>query len=78
MDLVLTTRQIIALFVLSLLTTLPALANTTIEGIRVWPAPENTRLVFDLTAQPNYSYFSLQNPQRLVIDFAKKEKNNKK
>lgn len=70
MDLVLTTRQIIALFVLSLLTTLPALANNTIEGIRVWPAPENTRLVFDLTAQPNYSYFSLQNPQRLVIDFA--------
>ncbi|XQW84851.1 N-acetylmuramoyl-L-alanine amidase [Thalassotalea piscium] len=44
-------------------------ASNTIDGIRVWPAPENTRIVFDLKSTPEYSYFSLKNPQRLVIDF---------
>lgn len=44
-------------------------ASNTIDGIRVWPAPENTRIVFDLKATPDFTYFSLNNPQRLVIDF---------
>jgi len=44
-------------------------AANSINGVRVWPAPENTRIVFDLANKPKYSYFSLQNPQRLVIDF---------
>jgi len=44
-------------------------AANSIDGIRVWPAPENTRLVFDLRQKPEFSYFSLKEPQRLVIDF---------
>ena len=44
-------------------------ATNNIEGVRVWPAPENTRIVFDLSKKPEFSYFSLANPQRLVIDF---------
>ena len=44
-------------------------AANKINSIRVWPAPENTRIVFDLAAKPDYSYFSLDNPNRLVIDF---------
>ena len=44
-------------------------ASNTIDGVRVWPAPENTRVVFDLQQKPEYSYFSLSNPHRLVIDF---------
>jgi len=40
-----------------------------IDGVRVWPAPGNTRIVFDLSNKPDYKYFSLKNPQRLVIDF---------
>lgn len=45
-------------------------ANTnSIDGIRVWPAPENTRIVFDLNSKPDYKYFSLSKPERLVIDF---------
>jgi N-acetylmuramoyl-L-alanine amidase len=44
-------------------------AANSIEGVRVWPAPENTRVVFDLQKKPEYSYFSLVNPYRLVIDF---------
>ncbi|MFT5756758.1 MAG: N-acetylmuramoyl-L-alanine amidase [Alteromonadaceae bacterium] len=44
-------------------------AANNINGIRVWPAPENTRVVFDLSKKPDYKYFSLSSPQRLVIDF---------
>lgn len=44
-------------------------ATNGIEGIRVWPAPENTRIVFDLKTKPDYKYFSLEKPNRLVIDF---------
>ncbi len=47
-----------------------AYAANKIEGIRVWPAPESTRVVFDLSAKPEYKYFTLTKPQRLVIDFA--------
>lgn len=43
-------------------------ARDTIDGIRIWPAPENTRVVLDISATPDYSYFSLSSPQRLVID----------
>ena len=44
-------------------------AANNIDGIRVWPAPENTRIVFDVKQKPDYSYFTLTNPNRLVIDF---------
>ncbi|MEW6998812.1 N-acetylmuramoyl-L-alanine amidase [Colwelliaceae bacterium BS250] len=46
-----------------------AWALNVIEGVRVWPAPENTRVVFDLSNAPKYSYFYLTKPNRLVIDF---------
>ena len=52
-----------------------AMAANRIDGIRVWPAPENTRIVFDLQSEPDYKYFTLSNPERLVIDF--KNSNNK-
>ena len=44
-------------------------AANNIDGIRVWPAPENTRIVFDVKQKPDYKYFTLSNPNRLVIDF---------
>ena len=50
---------------------LPVLAmaqQVSIEGLRTWPAPDNTRLVFDLSAPVDYKLFSLKNPARLVID----------
>lgn len=45
------------------------IAANSIDGVRVWPAPENTRVVFDLKNKPEYTYFTLQSPERLVIDF---------
>ncbi len=46
-------------------------ADNSIESVRVWPSPDKTRVVFDLSETPEYSYFMLnqQKPYRLVIDF---------
>ena len=65
------TKKNFILFItfLSIFTSQVYAANK-IEGIRVWPAPESTRVVFDLSAKPEFTYFSLSKPQRLVIDFA--------
>lgn len=63
-------RFLFSVLILVLNTTLTnAYANNSIDGIRVWPAPENTRIVFDLKNRPDYSYFSLEAPNRLVVDF---------
>ncbi len=53
--------------VLSCLISFSASANV-LNGVRVWPAPDETRIVMDLAEEPHYSYFTLSNPQRLVID----------
>lgn len=42
-------------------------ANT-LKNIRVWPAPHETRVVIDMTAEPIYSYLTLKNPDRVVLD----------
>lgn len=49
----------------------PAWASSTISAVRVGPEPEKTRVVFDLSAAPQYSYFTIDDnlPHRLVIDF---------
>ncbi|QSX29479.1 N-acetylmuramoyl-L-alanine amidase [Shewanella cyperi] len=53
---------------LIVLTAAPALAANKLEGVRIWAAPESTRVVFDLSAAPEYSSFSLNQPERLVVD----------
>ncbi|MBI1422883.1 MAG: AMIN domain-containing protein [Gammaproteobacteria bacterium] len=39
-----------------------------VVGVRMWPAPDNTRLVFDLTAPVEHNLFVLEHPERIVID----------
>ena len=46
----------------------PALAGVQVKSVRMWPAPDNTRLVFDLNAPVDHSLFSLSAPDRIVID----------
>jgi len=46
----------------------PALHAATVEGVRLWRAPDHTRLVFDLDDTVDHRIFPLQNPDRLVID----------
>ncbi len=43
-------------------------AEVDIEATRLWRAPDHTRLVFDLSAHPDYKVFTLANPERVVID----------
>lgn len=39
-----------------------------IENARVWPSPDNTRVVFDLSESTEHSLFVLPNPARVVLD----------
>ena len=39
-----------------------------VRDVRLWPAPDHTRVVFDLSAGVNYQLFTLDNPHRVVID----------
>ena len=39
-----------------------------IENVRIWPAPDHTRVVFDVSGPLEHVLFSLDNPDRVVID----------
>ncbi|QDE32545.1 MULTISPECIES: N-acetylmuramoyl-L-alanine amidase [Shewanella] len=43
-------------------------AANQLDSVRIWAAPESTRVVFDLTQSPKYDSFSLTGPHRLVVD----------
>ncbi|MFC3606859.1 N-acetylmuramoyl-L-alanine amidase [Stutzerimonas tarimensis] len=45
-----------------------AWAVSNIEGVRLWRAPDNTRLVFDLSGPVQHNVFTLAAPDRIVID----------
>ncbi|NRB69984.1 MAG: N-acetylmuramoyl-L-alanine amidase [Vibrio sp.] len=52
------------------------LANA-LESIRVWPSPDETRVVIDLASEAEYSYFTLSTPDRLVVDLKQTSINTK-
>lgn len=43
---------------------------TDIESVRLWRAPDKTRLVLDLSSRVEHNLFALQNPNRLVVDIS--------
>ncbi|WP_288373098.1 N-acetylmuramoyl-L-alanine amidase [uncultured Marinobacter sp.] len=45
-----------------------ASAAAQVEGVRIWPAPDHTRLVLDTAGAVEHNVFSLSDPSRLVID----------
>lgn len=53
--------------ILSLLFSSLSFANS-LKGLRVWPSPEETRVVIDLQSEADFSYFTLSSPSRLVVD----------
>ncbi len=55
-------------FALSLVAAGYASAAAQIEGVRLWRAPDNTRLVLDLSEPVEHRLFTLASPQRIVID----------
>jgi N-acetylmuramoyl-L-alanine amidase len=43
-------------------------AASDVRSVRLWRAPDNTRLVFDLSGPVQHSVFLLSSPNRIVID----------
>ncbi|NOX75460.1 MAG: AMIN domain-containing protein [Gammaproteobacteria bacterium] len=40
----------------------------TVDGVRMWSSPDNTRLVFDISEAVDHKVFVLKNPHRVVVD----------
>ncbi|MGB5444786.1 MAG: N-acetylmuramoyl-L-alanine amidase, partial [Psychromonas sp.] len=57
-----------ALFMQALVTPAGAAQSNQLKAARAWPSPDNTRVVFDFSAKPDYQIHYLQNPDRLVLD----------
>jgi N-acetylmuramoyl-L-alanine amidase len=64
--------RVIGLIVL-LLTSASAAAAPALRDIRVWASPDSTRVVLDLSEPASYTLFSLDGPDRVVIDFERIE-----
>ncbi|MDQ6992051.1 MAG: N-acetylmuramoyl-L-alanine amidase [Mariprofundus sp.] len=43
-------------------------AATAVKDVRLWAAPDHSRLVFDLSGYADYKLFRLHKPERIVID----------
>ncbi|MDP6190502.1 MAG: AMIN domain-containing protein, partial [Gammaproteobacteria bacterium] len=39
-----------------------------VKNVRIWPAPDSTRVVLDISAPVTYEVIRLASPERLVID----------
>ncbi|WP_444883462.1 N-acetylmuramoyl-L-alanine amidase [Microbulbifer sp. PSTR4-B] len=61
-------RSLVAL-VTGLVIALPLMAAE-VEGVRLWRAPDHTRLVFDLSGPAEHKLFTLSGPHRVVVDIA--------
>lgn len=69
-------KQGLALCCLGLLLqalSLQAFAMAEVKNVRLWLAPDHTRLVFDLSGEVKHEIFPLNNPSRLVIDIPRSE-----
>lgn len=58
----------ILLVLFSLGTSFVVQSANKLDGVRIWAAPESTRVVFDLSQAPTYTHFELTSPYRLVVD----------
>jgi N-acetylmuramoyl-L-alanine amidase len=56
---------------LLILSPFSASAATQLQDIRVWHSPDRSRVVLDLSEQPQYKTFFLQSPARFVVDIAR-------
>ncbi|WP_440997380.1 N-acetylmuramoyl-L-alanine amidase [Arhodomonas sp. SL1] len=60
-------RLLIPLALLALSLTAHA-AQLDVADVRTWSGPEHTRVVLDLSGAPDYELFTLDNPDRVVVD----------
>ncbi|MGR9116291.1 MAG: N-acetylmuramoyl-L-alanine amidase, partial [Gammaproteobacteria bacterium] len=62
--------KIIIILGLQLLTVSAYGQPTNVKSLRHWIASDHSRMVFDLSSTPSHKVFLLENPARLVVDFA--------
>jgi N-acetylmuramoyl-L-alanine amidase len=67
----------LASFVLLCIVSLGTQAGVAVDNVRMWPAPDHTRVVFDLAGPVEHSVFVLDNPARVVIDLRNAQLQNK-
>lgn len=62
--------NILGLFVALLMTSQSVVvaADGVVRDVRLWTAPDHSRLVFDLNRKIKYKVFRLHNPERVVVD----------
>jgi N-acetylmuramoyl-L-alanine amidase len=46
----------------------PAAFGLDVRDVRLWRAPDHTRIVFDLTGPPDHRLIQLNQPERIVVD----------
>ena len=61
-------RIVLASFLLILQLAWPTQGYADVQGVRLWHAPQSSRLVFDLDRASEHKIFTLKSPDRLVID----------
>jgi len=61
-------RPIFGLIALLLLPMLASAAEGEVRDVRLWTAPDHSRVVFDLNQKVEYKVFRLHSPERIVID----------
>jgi N-acetylmuramoyl-L-alanine amidase len=60
-------RKVVGALVLACVACAPAYA-VDVKGVRVWAAPDNTRVVLDLSGSAPHSLVVMHNPERVVLD----------
>ncbi|EKO3976141.1 N-acetylmuramoyl-L-alanine amidase [Vibrio fluvialis] len=61
-------RSLVVWLVLATAFLASAAQANVLEGVRVWPSPDETRVVIDVKSEVDFSYFTLSGPDRLVVD----------
>jgi len=61
-------RTTLCLLLLLFASVATAAQSTVVRDVRLWTAPDHTRLVFDLNQKMSYKLFRLHKPERIVID----------
>ena len=61
-------RRFAAAWLLACLLPVAAAASVSLDNVRMWHAPDKSRLVFDLSGPVEHHVFELDNPARLVVD----------
>ena len=48
----------------------PPVLAADVDAVRLWRAPDHTRVVLDLSASASFNSLTLENPDRFVVDLA--------